>query len=255
MPIYRRELPELELAILKHNLEVLAAHRFVFVAPHSLDMSRVMEQVDISRHELLRVSDEWMGEGKGVGGYNHMMTSPDFYALFTDTDYILICQSDAYIFRDELLAWCNKGYSYIGAPWPMKRITRTWMLPFARTYLRLLHLLRADKSTIHREQVYLRIGNGGLSLRHVESCLRAATKHSSRAKLFNGKGSTFYNEDIFWALLPHDMRYPSVGEAIRFSLDSAPWIGFEMAQKNLPFGCHGLTNDRYYEFWKEYLTL
>ena len=30
---------------------------------------------------------------------------------------MLIYQLDAYVFKDELLNWANKGYDYIGAPW------------------------------------------------------------------------------------------------------------------------------------------
>lgn len=49
-----------------------------------------------------------------------MMMSEAFYQLFSDCEYILICHTDAWIFRDDLSAWCQKGYDLIAAPWPTR---------------------------------------------------------------------------------------------------------------------------------------
>lgn len=54
------------------------------------------------------VSDTWLGVRNGIAGYNQMMLSREFYQLFNDTEYLLICHTDAWIFRDELEDWCKK---------------------------------------------------------------------------------------------------------------------------------------------------
>jgi hypothetical protein len=35
--------------------------------------------------------------------------SASFYERFLDTKYILIYQLDAFVFKDELQEWCDKG--------------------------------------------------------------------------------------------------------------------------------------------------
>ena len=52
-----------------------------------------------------------------MSGYNHLMLDTDFYNRFRDYKYILIHQTDAFLFKPDLLYWCNKNYDYIGAPW------------------------------------------------------------------------------------------------------------------------------------------
>lgn len=44
------------------------------------------------------------------------MLTKEFYLRFRQWEYLLIYQLDAYVFQDELMDWCNKGYDYIGAP-------------------------------------------------------------------------------------------------------------------------------------------
>ena len=82
------------------------------------------------------------------------MLSPEFYRRFSDTDYILVCQLDAYIFRDELLSWCKKEYDYIGAPWSAPALYR---MPILRLWRRYFHSRR-------RTEKDFKVGNGGLSI-------------------------------------------------------------------------------------------
>jgi hypothetical protein len=53
---------------------------------------------------------------ENIEGYNELLLSASFYERFLDTKYILIYQLDAFVFKDELQEWCDKGYDYI-APW------------------------------------------------------------------------------------------------------------------------------------------
>ena len=78
-----------------------------------------------------------------------LMISPELYGAFVDYDFVLIHQLDSLVLSDELPAWCEAGWDNVGAPW-----TR-----------------RAADGTL----VLTGVGNGGLALRKVESCLRVAT--------------------------------------------------------------------------------
>lgn len=78
---------------------------------------------------------------KSIDGYNKLMLSPSFYKAFSNYEYILIYQLDAWVFKDELQHWCNQKYDYIGAP-------------------------------IYQNNKLIGIGNGGFSLRKVDYCLK-----------------------------------------------------------------------------------
>lgn len=84
--------------------------------------------------------------------YNRLMLSEDFYQRFTDFSHILIYQPDALVLRDELEMWCNSDLDYVGATWYRELIEFYEKVPwpFAGSGC----------------------GNGGFSLRRVNSFLR-----------------------------------------------------------------------------------
>ncbi len=93
----------------------------------------------------------------GTHTYSELLVSPQFYEAFSDYEFILIYQLDCLAFSDSLLVWCQKGIDYVGAPW------------------------------IRHEGEHLEfgaVGNGGLSLRNVQSALRILKKyHQPHRKL------------------------------------------------------------------------
>ena len=87
----------------------------------------------LNREPVREVSDEWLGRKNGIAGYNRMMLSAGFYELFRDYEYLLICHTDAWIFRDELADWCRRGYDCVAAPWVRRKV---YDLPILKQYLR-----------------------------------------------------------------------------------------------------------------------
>ena len=111
---------------MRHNRQMLAKWPHVIIAPEDLELEG-MEQI-CPDTEIVRVSDEWLGRRNGIAGYNKMMFSEEGY------DYILICHNDAWIFRDELEEWCNKGYDCVAAPWVRRAV---YDLPIIKQYMAL----------------------------------------------------------------------------------------------------------------------
>ena len=107
VPLYKESLTELEVDTLINNMKVLSSHKFVLLFPDNLDFSSIKNLIDVSSCDIKFVSGDWLGKKKGVEGYNKMMMSKYFYKLFSDTEYILICQTDAFIFREVIP---NAGY-------------------------------------------------------------------------------------------------------------------------------------------------
>lgn len=206
-----------------------------------------------------------------VSSYNRMLLQSWFYRLFTDWDFILIFQLDAWVFREDLGDWIRRGYAYIGAPW--------------------IKAMGPDTPDTG-------VGNGGLSLRHVQSVIRVLEgpwhrlmpvyrwgELARRICLFNGYGGmssrqrlrfflgrlsaylrmsfgwhntlayfvkTNLLEDHFYAFcVPFVFpwfRIPGLEEAALFALETNPRATHAWLGGHTPFGCHAW--ERYdKEFW------
>lgn len=230
---------------LRHTLRVLSRYPTTFLVPDDMPTQWFERQFPQVGRRL--VSSEWLGERNGIDGYNRMMLSREFYQMFERYEYILICQTDAWIFRDELEQWCDRHYDYVGAPWPKRRI---YDRPIVRHWLQLRRWLCRDPARIIRQQGFNRVGNGGLSLRRVKAFVEACDRHQRVIEIFKRHTGTLYNEDWFWSIIPHELRYPTLDEALGFSFDVRPAMCYELAEGRLPFGCHGWYKPRNLKFWQ-----
>ena len=212
VPVYRELTPDEE-SSLRNNVRVLAAWPFTVLHPRGVTPPACCRELGV---ETRAVGDEWLGRRNGIAGYNRMMLSEEFYASFPDTEYILICHTDAWIFRDELGDWCRRGYDYEAS----------------------------------RQVLYGRVGNGGLSLRRVEAFRRACATYRTEAESYLADPCHLHNEDVFWAVVPREFRYPAPDEALRFSIDTHPAYALRRLGGDLPFGCHSWTKRRMRRAWR-----
>ncbi len=178
---------------------------------------------------------------------NKLMLRREFYERFQDYTHILIYQTDCLVLSDRLLFWCKKGYDFVGAPW-------------------------INPDTNLREA---RCGNGGFSLRNVQSSLTAlaAARASGRVpklrtSLFRdplkvtmkraARPTTIHpdrfdaNEDHWWsyhaAYFDPTFVVAPARVALDFAFETAPARCYELNGRRLPFGCHAWSKyDR--QFW------
>lgn len=244
VPVYTETLSGRNEKSLRQTVDVLRRYPITLLAPEGLDVTALQREFSIE--EVTKVSREWLGQN-GIKGYNHMMLSREFYEMFADYEYILICQTDAWIFRDELEQWCDAGYDYVAAPWPKRPI---YNKPFIRHWLKLRRLLFKSDKRILRQQGFNQVGNGGLSLRHVDAFIKACDNHADVIEIFKHKQGILYNEDWFWSIIPRELNYPPFEVALGFSFDIRPWMCYELSGGKLPFGCHGWFKKRNIGFWK-----
>lgn len=258
IPVYKKEPEETEIRSLRQALTVLGAHDVRLAGPRGLDLS-AYEAVYRSFGRPVETETFDPSYFSSVAGYNKLMLSRCFYERFAAWDYLLIYQLDAWVFKDELDAWCAKGYDYIGAPW-----------------MKLNGKLDENNS-----------GNGGFSLRKIATFIELfdhqgllwghkglACRYRYRGPLrrrfyillglfgwrnrlrgFPGKGKE--NEDLFFAALKHKkrkpFRIPSSREAMYFSFEESPAMLFEQTGHALPFGCHAWEKWEYETFWKRFI--
>lgn len=148
VPLSKRPgLSDEEKISLRHLTHHLADYPKFFMAPKSVTL----------RHEDLGIKtfpDEYFGS---VKAHNKLLMSEMFYRSFSDYEYIMIYHLDSLVFSSSLDRWCAKGYDLVAPPW----------------------IPGPDLPWLNESGV----GNGGLSLRRVESFLRIL---QSRERWRNG---------------------------------------------------------------------
>ena len=122
IPIYQAHLAPFEKISLDRCFEVLGHHTTIFIAPKGLDISLYSQ--NYPNAEFIFFDSKYFSS---IKSYSCLMTRPLFYKCFLNFRYILICQTDVFVFRDELKRWCAMNYDYIGAPW----LNTAWMREFA----------------------------------------------------------------------------------------------------------------------------
>lgn len=245
IPIYKAIPSDSERKAIINNTAKLSAHDIAFVAPNTINTDEYLSLYPSA--SVVRVSDKWLGSLNGIAGYNTMMLSADFYKLFTAYDYLLVCHTDAWIFSDKLNYWTSKGYDCVAAPWVKRKI---YNRPIIKHYMALRQLFKQRSGELCRADLYGKIGNGGLSLRYIDSFIRECENNSKRiAEYLHGKGH-FFNEDVFWAIEPQSFKYPSENEALSFAFDTNPAYCFQLTNRELPMGCHSWSKPKMWRFWK-----
>ena len=147
--------------------------------------------------EIIRVDGKNM---ESVDSYSNMLCNKDFWKLFTDFEYILIYQTDCWIFEDKLDYFIDMGYDWYGAPWPF------W-----------------------NNQV----GNGGLSLRNVSKMIEIVNSYTYDDKIY------LKNEDTWFCKIHGDkMNICPYEIAVNFSLEKVS-VNLLGKIKTKPMGFHG----------------
>ncbi len=268
MPIYKIVPDEIEMISFKQAITVLHPYPFTIVSPSGLDLTvyeSLFKQFNIE-YKIIYFDKIYF---ESLDGYSKLMLEKKFYKSFEDVEYILIYQLDAYVFRDELKYWCSLGYDYVGAPW--------------------LENNPVDRATENVKIKFTKVGNGGFSLRRVETFIRVL---SSKKPLFTWRqiyeqysafssfrkflwrfvmfmkflgyknniqyyrSLNFYLEDVFYSVFLENTRLklniPEVDIALRFALEKGAKKMSEEGIFQLPFGCHAWhKHDK--NFWKQYI--
>lgn len=254
VPIYLPTPSSMEMVALKQCLTVLSGYDIVLIMPQSLDAS-VYERL-YPKIKKTTFHDECF---KSLRAYNRLVLEESFYTQFASYKYMLIYQLDAYVFKDELLMWANKGYDYIGAPWlPAERRDLKWRGRFRLRCERLLNSI-VNQKVLHQEKyLFYRVGNGGLSLRKIDKMIEVTHAYKNRiAELLEDEAS-FYPEDVLLLLEPsgkYILRKPSYKEAMKFAVEHNPWWAYKHNNNKLPFGCHNWYDEEALPFWSQFINL
>jgi hypothetical protein len=248
IPIYKTFFGELEEKSFLQCIKVLKDYEIVLVQPEGLNSKFITDKYDTVQVESF--SSHYF---ESLNGYNELLLSAEFYQRFIFSEFILIYQLDAFVFKDELLMWCHKGYDYIGAPWIATKE------PLALKYMnKLLFFFKSDKVK-RRKIIFYKVGNGGFSLRKTASHFKIANEN--RDIIFNliknKEKEICAIEDVFWSLkapvIDANFKIPVYKEALGFAIDRKPKLAMELNGGKVPFGCHGINKPKVIDYWKPFL--
>ncbi len=278
IPIYKDVPARGECASIRQTFRVLGRHDIVFVTHKGCKLD---EYSRIVRDEGGTMRTEFFDKGyfDSTAHYSDLCLSEDFYLRFSNYEYMLICQPDAWVFRDELDYWCSKGYDYIGAPIYFPRNKKQFTRIFygvgngGFSLRRIAHCLRVVRSDWHR--ILLRPGflarifwygflynedYGGSRFKRLQlmpACIAKMLGFRNTIASLRKKGC---EEDLIlsvWAAHAwgHTCRVPDEMEAAHFSFEVHPEYLFNKIGKQLPFGCHAFEKWEYDSFWKKHLDI
>lgn len=243
IPLYKKALSASEWFSINRTLTMLAQYPVAIVCPKHL-AAHFTQASQNWPHPAIAVEAFEDHFFNSVAGYNQLLVSRAFYQRFAKYTFMLIAQTDALILSDQLAYWCDRNYSYIGAP---------FFAGFA-----------------HPEKPLrmIGVGNGGVSLRKIADFLRTFDKvrylpnwlAPKPKSLVDVAGMARYirhrfvfatnfwplfpkvNEDVFWGMLmPRSAPFFQVApmsEAVAFAFDNEPAYLYTQNGKRLPFACH-----------------
>ncbi len=263
IPIYKLEPDNNEKKSLEQCLKVLNTRSIIFFCGHSFDSSfysLICKKCNITFIKR-SFKDKYF---KSKKDYNHLCLTKKFYSAFSEYEFILIYQLDAWIFSDQLDYWCSLNYDFIGAPFPEN--------------------INAEVDCVN----FTTVGNGGFSLRKVKPIIYLLNKEYYRLKNWQSLLNSYrerisrnplwylycilrvigyknnikyikknYMEDLFFSevsRLTSLIKLPDPYTALKFSFEYRPSIAYKLNGMNLPMGCHGWTWIEYNEFWKKFIT-
>lgn len=220
VPIYKIELSELENVSLMQLYNVLWRYPIVYVMPKRLE-----ENFSTSSLQIVYFEDEFFVSRES---YSKLCLDERLYNYFASFEYILIYQTDAFVFYDRLKDFCKMGYDYIGAP----VYYGTW-------------------TDYH-------VGNGGLSLRRISGILKVLSMKEQIFLRMPDRRLSGWEEDNFFAFcgkcIDIDFRVPSQRVATSFSIQHEFAFGYrKIGLDRLPFGCHGWSTSNY-SMWRDIIV-
>ena len=201
VPVYNEVPNELERLSLK-QLDIIVKDdiEICLVGPNRINFSSYVELFNNNKPKHENFDDKYFESNKS---YSQLCLSYDFYKRFDDYEYMLIYQTDCWIFRNEIKKFCDMGYVYIAGPIYSPRSR----CPGFKTSMRLV------------------VRNGGSSLRKISTMLKLTEQNGYLYNKYKDEWNSVDYEDMFICdVLAHDIyiNIPDYRIAEQFSIDTLP---------------------------------
>lgn len=233
IPVYQQNFSDGEWLSLQQTFKTLTNYTICILHPEGLSIQKIQENFECSS---IAISPEFFGS---IKSYNKLVLSRFFYELFKDYDYMLLCQTDVMVFRDDLKKWIEKDFDYVGAPW-YGQYWNIWHNIFLKDGI------VPGLKCLFTPNFYNAVGNGGFSLRKISSFLSVFDKLKTNHIPWNS------NEDYYWGIMVPEFNVAPRGEAVSFSIETDARKALADNQGKLPFGTHAYEKYKP-EFWEPFV--
>lgn len=271
IPIYKETLNIFEMQSIEQCVKVLSDYSIHFVCPKGLNVDFYKEK--FSRIENFTYFDKHYFED--LKGYNRLMLNVHFYRAFEKYKYMLIHQTDCYVFKDELVDWANKGFDYIGGIWFEGFVgnpylgSRLWQAGNGGLSLRktgsVIRLLKSKKPIKNLQQLIIEkkklYNHGKINFLKELFLLPLNILGYQNNYNYNSKKHN-ENEDVFFVESCSKyigLKMPNIDDALTFSWDRCPAFLYEKIG-HFPFACHAWFREDFpyegnREFWTRYIKI
>lgn len=207
-----------------------------------------------SRMEYISFHSDYF---RSIMGYNRLLKSLSFYKQFMSFDFLLIAQSDAWIFgTSNQLKYFSK-YDYSGAISIYNNEHHGYngglSLRNVQASIKALKTWKNYETPLEIWKRHFPVGRVAQPHKLVSVILDLLIRKKVHHRFnFINKG----NEDIFWSVLVPkavpEFKVITPEDAVKFSWENNCE---ELSKTNeLPFGCHGWWNYNY-DFWKDIIKI
>ena len=200
VPVYHNVPDKLEQLSLKQLDKVVLDIDICLIGSDDVNYEEYSKLFNNSNIQIKKFNKEYF---ESQQSYSILCLEYDFYNSFSQYEYMMIYQTDCWIFRNEIKKFCEMGYDYIGGPiyspgshWPSFKNS---MRPV--------------------------VGNGGLSLRKISMMLKLTDPNGYLYNKYKDEWNSVEYEDMFICdVLAHDIyiNIPDYRIAEQFSVDTLP---------------------------------
>lgn len=263
VPVYCDVMTDWECFAFLNNVDRLQKYPFALAVPQSLDCKNYLALAPSIR--IVRFPDACF---QSADSYSRLCLSDFFYEEFSDYQYLLICQLDAYVFSGDIQHWMSLDLDYIGGAVSKSDLKSGQFIRWTasqngglslRKVVSHRRVLRSNKQIncsglsyeLHRDFLGTTAAvDSSMSFRaqialhaFVARC-RAGFKDLNSAQFIAGfePGRTLA-EDQFWSRFAprfdEEFRVASLAYAQVFSVQFSLELTLPFFYQAPPFGCHG----------------
>lgn len=150
---------------------------------------------------------------KSTETYSELCMSHYLYDVFSQYEYMLLCQLDAFMVSSDIEKYCDMGYDYIGAP------------------------IYANHFRWGSSPQNPKVGNGGFSLRKISKFKEI----TSPEFVHKNKLSQYQFEDVYFCVLLNDVLNIAPADiAGEFACDQTPLAWQKITGLKYPVGIHAI---------------
>lgn len=216
IPVYKNidKLSLFEISSIANTIKTLKNYEILLLCSKIFDVEEYNKKFNYD-FSYIKVSDGYFQSRKS---YSDLCERWEFYDLFSEYEYMFICQPDAWVFEDRLEHFISLGYDYIGA----------------------IHML-SSRGTGGQ------VGNGGFSLRKV-----AKFKEVCKKTDFSKYRYSVYEDCVFTIKLKKEFNIAPIEVGYEFGWQEHPEAAIKITGGKRPFGCHNPLKNNW-NFWSSYI--